>query len=308
MGEKADDYINKIQNPSVPVATLLREAKLLAKQVGLTDVPLWINLELNGYSKADVEPAYRKVTGQMKAWNPYYGWVPVMHKNSKVEDKFCTRGTSQSIDEIEELLKSDSHSYEMPYPDEIAHKIIEGSFKTKVSLFIPRTALTKITETIRNNLFDWAMGINEESEVESGKINKEVGGMRLPGGIALGPLMFSRDGKKVDTVMGPAIIPFDFGITNSLNALSDPNLKGIEFQTAFNSQIEDIVAEMLIYFQNRLKPIIQGSTGQFNSIDRCIKEYEKLGINLAELCNIQLLLDIDRVRGRKHHSDRSVRQ
>lgn len=304
MGLKIDTFISKVQNTSISVSTLLREAKLLAKELDLTDVPLWVNLELNGYREADVEPEYREIRGQMKAWNPYYGWVPVMHKTTEVEDKLCVRTTRQSIDEIEELLKSDSQSFEMPYDDAIAHQLIQGTLKPKVSLFIGRTSLTKIVESVRNNLFDWAMNLNEEENVESGEIKKEVGGMRLPGGIALGPLMFSRDGKKVDTVMGPAIIPFDYGITNSLNALSDPGLKSVEFQTAFNSQVEDLVAEMLIYFQNRLKPIKQGSVGQFNSIDKCVQEYTKVGIDLGKICNLDLLLDTDRVRGRKHHSDR----
>lgn len=136
------------------------------------------------------------------------------------------------------------------------------------------------------------------------EIKKEVGGMKLPEGMAIGPLMFSKDGKKVDAIMGPAIIPFDYGITNSLNRLDKASLPIDEFQAAFNSQIEDLISETLIYFQNRLKVIAKGKVGEFNSIDRCIKEYGKYDIDLGELCDTRLLVDLDRVRGRKHHSDR----
>jgi hypothetical protein len=101
-----------------------------------------------------------------------------------------------------------------------------------------------------------------------------------------------------------AIIPFDYGITNSLNNLNRTDLPHNEFQSAFNSQVEDLIAETLIYFQNRLKSIVKGNSGQFNSIDRCIKEYQKCGIDVKSLCDINFLLEIDRIRGKKHHSDR----
>jgi hypothetical protein len=116
--------------------------------------------------------------------------------------------------------------------------------------------------------------------------------------------MFSKDGKTASTIMGPAIIPFDYGITNSLNNLNRTDLPHNEFQSAFNSQVEDLIAETLIYFQNRLKSIVKGNSGQFNSIDRCIKEYQKCGIDVKSLCDINFLLEIDRIRGKKHHSDR----
>ena len=135
-------------------------------------------------------------------------------------------------------------------------------------------------------------------------IKKEVGGIKLPDGIALGPMFFSKDGRTANAIIGPAIIAFDYGITNSLNRLDKDHLPIDEFQSAFNSQIDDLISEILIYFQNRLKVICKTNVGQFNSVDRCVKEYQKYSIDLGDLCDLNFLLDIDRVRGRKHHSDR----
>jgi hypothetical protein len=304
--DNINDLISKIKDDNNHVSTLLKEAKFIIGEIDETNSMGWINLELSGYGDKQI-PKYRIVRGQMKGWNPYYGWVPVAHKNTEIEIKLCNRGTGQSVREIEELLKSDSDSFEMPYPASIANEILEGSLKTKVSLFISRSSLAGILETVRNRLFDLAIQINKEkkeSVLGVGELKKKVGGLRLPGGIAIGPLMFSKDGKTANTIMGPAIIPFDYGITNSLNLLNKTELSIEEFQATFNSQVEDLVAEMLIYFQNRLKPISQSNVGQFNSVNKCVAEYKKHSINLEEFCDVNFLLDVDNVRGRKHHSDR----
>jgi hypothetical protein len=145
--------------------------------------------------------------------------------------------------------------------------------------------------------------MNRDEEQEP--IKKEVGGMKLPNGIAMGPLFFSKDGKTASAIiMQPAIISFDYGTTNSLNRLIGNRLSLDELQSTFNAQIEDLISEMLIYFQNRLKIIAMGNVGEFNSIERCVKEYSKHSIELSSLCDLNFLLELDKVRGRKHHSDR----
>lgn len=304
--EQVEELIKKAKDESVSVSSLLRDIKILLGELNQS-LPEWVASELEGYGKAKV-PKYRQIKGQMKAWNPFYGWVPVIHKSSDIEDKVCVRGSGQSVRELEELLSDkSSSSYEMPYPASFADQIIEGGTKTKVSLFISRTSLTHILETVRNKILDLLLELKKSdggAERTTGEVQKTVGGMRLPGGIALGPLMFSKDGKTASAIMGPAIIPFDYGITNSLNNLNKNDLAHDEFQAAFNSQVEDLIAETLIYFQNRLKPIAKGNTGQFNSVDRCLKEYQKYGIEVKNLCDADFLLEVDRVRGRKHHSDR----
>lgn len=304
--EQIDELIKKIKDESINVSSLLRDIKILLGELN-QPLPEWVASELEGYGKSKV-PKYRQIKGQMKAWNPFYGWVPVIHKSSEIEDKVCVRGSGQSVRELEELLSDkSSSSFEMPYPASFADQIIEGGTRTKVSLFISRTSLAHILETIRNKILDLLLELKKgDSGIErtSGEVQKAVGGMRLPGGIALGPLMFSKDGKTASTIIGPAIIPFDYGITNSLNSLNKTDLPLDEFQSAFNSQVEDLIAETLIYFQNRLKPIAKVNTGQFNSVDKCLREYQKYVIDVENLCDTNFLLELDRVRGRKHHSDR----
>ncbi len=136
--------------------------------------------------------------------------------------------------------------------------------------------------------------------------NKEVGGLKLPGGFAVGPMYFSANGKQSSISMGPPIIAFDYSVTNALNRLGRVGRLSIdEFQTEFNSLVDNLIADSLIYLQNRLKLIrAKSSVGQMNSTDAALKEYDKDSIDLRSLCDFDTLKQLDRVRGRKHHSDR----
>ncbi len=128
--------------------------------------------------------------------------------------------------------------------------------------------------------------------------------MKLPNGIAVGPFYFSKDGKTASGLIGPAIIPFDFGLAGVINRLPKEPITIDEIQTEFNSLVDSLISETLIYFQNRLKPIVKGSTGNFNSIDIATKAYAKVGINIRDLCDLAFLDNLSDVRGRKHHTDR----
>ncbi len=136
-------------------------------------------------------------------------------------------------------------------------------------------------------------------------IPKQVGGFGLPGGVAIGPMYFSKDGKQSSALMMPAIIAFNYGVTNTLNRLNKTNLPPDEFQVEFNALTNALVAEMLLYFQNRLKPIAAKSgVGKMNSIDTVMAAYKKFSIAIETLCDINFLAELDRIRGRKQHTDR----
>ena len=129
--------------------------------------------------------------------------------------------------------------------------------------------------------------------------------MKLPDGFAIGPMYFSKDGKTASAmIMQPAIIPFDYSITNALNRLNKSTLPIDEFQTEFNSLVNNLIADTLLYFCNRLKPILKGSAGQFNNIDDAVRKYKKSGIEIGDMCDLAFLEVFNKVRGRKHHTDR----
>ena len=156
--------LNDIQDKNVPVSDLLRRAKVLATKSEQADFLKWIDLELNGYEKGSVFPEYRDVSGEAMALNPYRGWLPVLFKTSEIERNVSHCPTTQSVCEIEELLRNYTGKYEIPFQASTAAQILSGSpYKTKVSLFLGSTELVKILSAVRDTLLDWALKMEKES-------------------------------------------------------------------------------------------------------------------------------------------------
>src|ERR1035437_1300666 len=157
-----DSLINDIQDKNIPVSTLLIKAKILANKLNDEKFLEWLNLELNGYKTGNVYPEYRKITGQVKFWNPYYGWCPIVFSNPKAEKYRSSRNPNQSISEIEELLSKGSSEYEMPFSDSDASEIMRDSgIPAKGTLLISRTSLVGILNKVRNLLLDWVLKLEK---------------------------------------------------------------------------------------------------------------------------------------------------
>jgi hypothetical protein len=87
-------------------------------------------------------------------------------------------------------------------------------------------------------------------------IKKEVGGFEILDGIVIGASYFSTDGKKMSALICPPIWAFNYSLTNVLNRLPQQDVKPEEFQSTFNSLMDDLIAEILVYLENRLKIIV----------------------------------------------------
>lgn len=136
---------------------------------------------------------------------------------------------------------------------------------------------------------------------------KEVGGFEILDGVVIGPGYFSKDGKQSNALICPPIWAFNYGITNVLNRLNRPATGPDEFQSIFNSLLDDLVSEMLVYFENRLKIIVVSEKLKYkmNSIPEVIKAYKNLAsIELAGLSDVTFLKTLDRTRGERHHTNR----
>ena len=95
-------------NEDVSVASLLRTAKALATKLDLEDALIWIDRELNGYEQLATEdlPAYRRCTGEPKAWNPYHGWQPIHFEDAETMKLCSSAPIGQSLGAIEEMLRN----------------------------------------------------------------------------------------------------------------------------------------------------------------------------------------------------------
>jgi len=167
--------IKEIQDKNILVSDLLRRAKVIATKLNQEDTIKWINLELDGYGEGDDIPSYRKLSGKVKFYNPYYGWQPVIFSNSEHEEKISNRFIKQGVGQIEELLNNKTQEYSISYPASVAKEILLGSpFQTDVSLFIDRSSLVGELDKVRNLLLDWAVGLESKGiETEGEEFSSE---------------------------------------------------------------------------------------------------------------------------------------
>ncbi len=138
---------------------------------------------------------------------------------------------------------------------------------------------------------------------------KIAGGFDLGEGIVLGPLYQGKNADRVGALLGPPIWAFNFGIgtiLNNLDKTTNDNLDHAELQHIFNSTLDNLIAEILIYLENRLKVVsIKNELDyRINSIIGAIKAYGgTINFDLTSVEEIPFLKEVDVVRGEKHHTN-----
>ena len=92
------------------ILSLLRKALLVARKLSLKDFEVWINNELNGYQNCEYVPDYRKVSCELKGFNPMRGWIPTNIPLVEIENLLHTTPLTDSIPSLLALIEiSDSY-------------------------------------------------------------------------------------------------------------------------------------------------------------------------------------------------------
>jgi len=148
-------------NADVDVLTLLRKAFLVAKKLKLSDFEKWVNSEINGYEDSNRCPQYREISGEVKGWNPYHGWISLIAEDIEWDKTLSYRLVADSIASLVSSINSDGR-LTIAFPGAICAAISKMTgFETKYALFISRNSLEAIIETVRTKILDWAIVLEE---------------------------------------------------------------------------------------------------------------------------------------------------
>ncbi len=151
------------------VLQALRKAHLIASKLNLKEFDTWILNELNGYEvNQELIPEYRKIYGQLKALNPYHGWIPVILQDSRLEDALCHRKLSDSIGAIIELYEKSKGHIVLTFSADVAAKLdswCNAPFNTNYSLHVSKHHLKSIVEKVVNCLIEWTLKLEEKGIV-----------------------------------------------------------------------------------------------------------------------------------------------
>lgn len=172
------DLQHEVLKADCDILNALRKAHLIAVKLKLHEFDKWIHAELNGYEEnQDLIPEYRRVRGQLKAWNPYHGWIPVILQDSKLENVLCSRKLSDSVSDILELYSKTEGKFIMTYSGDVAQKLdsmCNAPFQTNYSLHMSNHMLKSIVEKVKNCLLEWTMKLESEGILgENMQFNQE---------------------------------------------------------------------------------------------------------------------------------------
>lgn len=154
-----------------PLTDLLRRAYVIARKLGLGDFERWISEEMNGYTRPQNElPEYRMASGEVKAWNPYHGWVPVIFESPAEAAIVSKRGIGGSVAELEDLLGgSRDGQLQMPLPQGAQRKLSASmGYDTNFTLFVSRQAVVRVLDAVRSAVLQWALRLEEEGVLGEG--------------------------------------------------------------------------------------------------------------------------------------------
>ncbi|QEQ90284.1 hypothetical protein F1602_24505 [Pseudomonas putida] len=152
----------------IHITDLLRKALLVSRKLKIKDIEAWINNELNGYTE-NLIPDYRVVYGELKAFNPYRGWMPVMV--DKHWDKMIRQqNIFLSVSQIESLAdNSEEGNFVIKYPPTQANiimKLIGEQFEP--ALYVPTHHLIRIIDTTKTKIMEFALDLEEKGILGDG--------------------------------------------------------------------------------------------------------------------------------------------
>lgn len=176
--ENINTLIYQIQNEyenEEDVYNLLIAGIKLARKLNFKNVEKWLYLELNGYKNNRELPDYRKISPEVKSFNPYMGWEPLHIYDQNIADslKFCS--IDMSLPNILNLLKFNDQSIEFVFCKEIENTLydyINYDFSDfKISCIFSRADFENILNLTKKNILDFAIEL-QKIDFESVDLNR----------------------------------------------------------------------------------------------------------------------------------------
>lgn len=159
--------------PDEKVADIVRKASVVAAKLHMTEFKEWCENELKGYEAKPI-PDYRLIRGELKALNPYRGWIPVMISDSEIMDKLSYREIGQSIGELQYLYetRTEDSTLQVPLPHQWIQKLFSRSSEYRMgmipTLIMGHAQLYGILEAVRNKILEWSLELEAKGIMGDG--------------------------------------------------------------------------------------------------------------------------------------------
>ena len=165
------DLQNEVTKSDCDIVSVLRKAHLIAAKLGLADFDKWILCELNGYKSDDNIPDYRIIRGQLKALNPYRGWIPTMMYDRELEDEICRIPVKNPVSEIISLYSQKEEGLGVEFTGEklaFINGIFDSPTPMRYGVHFSPPAIIDIVEKVKTALLEWTMKLESEGILGEG--------------------------------------------------------------------------------------------------------------------------------------------
>lgn len=156
-------------NGDSSITNLLRKAYIVSRKLNIVEFQKWIKCEINGYNSEFEAPEYRQIYSELKAFNPYRGWVSTQIVDRELEKSITTIKVTQSVSELEALTNSDSEHVSMIINGackEILCKMFK--YSTDYKLVFSKAQIQSILDRVRNIVLEWSLRLEEDGIVGEG--------------------------------------------------------------------------------------------------------------------------------------------
>lgn len=150
--------------PGHRVADILRKALLVARKLGVVEFKKWVTRELNGYGVDDEIPQYRYVVGEVKAHNPYCGWIPIVIGDPEMAALVKRQRITQPIGDLESLVgESEGGFLKLRFSTALELELMKGmDVPFQPVLHIGKNQIASIVDMVRSAIVEWTLRLEEE--------------------------------------------------------------------------------------------------------------------------------------------------
>lgn len=160
----------------VPISELLRKAMVVARKLALKDFSAWVESEMRGYAFGKDVPEYRRIHGDIKAWNPVYGMIPVeLRLPSDMAEVLTRWPVMQPISEVESLVASmretPGSATHMTFSQgqmEAIYSIMQTNAQFPLHFMAQVVPFEGIIQAVRNAVLEWALQLEADGIVGEG--------------------------------------------------------------------------------------------------------------------------------------------
>lgn len=156
-------------SPSPSVINLLRKALMVATELEIKEFQEWIELEIYGYINSSI-PGYRTTRGQIRGWNPFHGWQPIIVQNQEMlsfYENLCNIQIRQPISELVALIENGESNLVLQLSPQL-ESILVSSVETKVKISFSSASIKRVVNSVIDTILSWVIKLKKDGIMGEG--------------------------------------------------------------------------------------------------------------------------------------------